>query len=188
MAEEAEKALATPRSLSFIQQLFPVRIISDFIAQYHEQSRSVRVVLQNMSSLALTDGVRNPLPHDTVNSYVPANRKEEMLFKKANNFFVMNGFIDYTYYSEREDKKRVIVTFSVPWRRGKPNKTQVALLNESRLGGKLKQAYAVETDMYAKLKRSKHQDNMTKFQSASPARFSSYVGSKVTWMSAWERD
>lgn len=116
-------------------------------------------MIQNDSSLDLTDlwwYAHHGSQVAIMDNIVAPKGSYKMEFKKTkNSFFGLSGYIGYMYYADAEEKvkKRVIITFSIPWKRD--NRVSVALLDESKL--------PAGADLYIMLKEEKFQKEMTHF-------------------------
>lgn len=85
--------------------------------------------------------------------------------KKSNSMFGVSGYIQYVYEDEENDKKRLIITFSNPWRDSRPKMASVALLHESDLS--VKDLTNFEgADLYVKLKNKKGQAKMKAYDTS----------------------
>lgn len=139
------------------------KIVRHAFEHYCEASLSLQVVIKNESSFELTSPqwyAHHGCHVDPVNNTIPAGGVLEAEFKKArNSFFGLNGYFECAYSQGR----KVVVSFSVPWKDKNPNKVRVALCNESKLTAKDIKSMSFGTDMYTKLKDKKLQKKMAAY-------------------------
>ena len=147
-------------------KMIPTFIVGDIFTQFNERSRSVRIRIENSSEVIL----EHPTWYCHHGAQATANdleRDREILFEKAKNtFFGVNGYIQFVYAEDDGWQKKLIVTFSNPWRDKNPNKVSVALLHERALRQKDRKYFANGADVYSSLKKRKHQDKMRAFDTS----------------------
>lgn len=154
-----------PVAHSFLENAGLFQVVRNAFEHYREASLSVQAVIKNESSFELTDPVwyaHHGSHGDPVNK-VEGGGSYEINFRKARNcFFGLSGYFQFTYCKE----KRLIITFSVPWKDKDPNTVSVALLDPSTLSQKEMKSMDFGTDMYAKLKHKKIQKKMAAYETS----------------------
>lgn len=147
-------------------KMIPTFIVKDIFTQFNERSRTVKIRIENLSEVSLEDPTWYCHHGAQATSY-DLDRDNEIVFEKAKNtFFGVNGYVQFVYAEEAGWQKRLIVTFSNPWRDKNPNKVSVALLHERDLQQKDRKYFTNGVDVYSSLKKRKHQDKMRAFDTS----------------------